>query len=87
MSGTTDVPAAIQTPDTVQSSVGTLEFRDGAPSEETAALLYDHLDHLNGVQAFLRAIPVASMVAARRGFASVGAEDNTFEPHDSLTSS
>jgi hypothetical protein len=34
MSGTTDVAAAIQTPDTVQSSVGTLELRDGAPSEE-----------------------------------------------------
>jgi hypothetical protein len=78
MSGTTDVPTSIQTPDTVQSSVGTLEFRDGAPSEETAALLYDHLDHVNGVQAFLRAIPGASLVALRRGFQSVGAEDNTF---------
>ena len=28
----------------VESRLGTLEFDDGAPSEATAALLYDHLD-------------------------------------------
>jgi hypothetical protein len=55
-----------------------LEFVDGAPSEETAALLYDNLDFMHGVQAFLRSIPGASLVALRRGFRSVGAEDNSF---------
>jgi len=57
MSATTGVPASITTPDTVRSRLGTLEFRDGAPSEETAALVYDNLDFLHGVQAFLRGIP------------------------------
>jgi hypothetical protein len=69
---------AISTPDRVESRLGLLEFDDGAPSEETAALLYDHLDFMNGVQAFIRAIPGASLAAMRRGFQSVGAEDNTF---------
>ena len=35
---------SISTPDKVESRLGTLEFDDGAPSEATAALLYDHLD-------------------------------------------
>jgi hypothetical protein len=70
--------ASFSTPDTVESRLGTLEFHDGAPSEETASLLYDHLDFMNGVQAFLRGIPGASLCAARRGFQAVGAEDNTF---------
>jgi hypothetical protein len=52
--------------------LGTLEFREGAPSEETAALLYDHLGFVHGMQAFIRAIPGASLVALRRGFQSVG---------------
>jgi hypothetical protein len=46
---------SISTPDQVESRLGTLEFDDGAPSEETAALLYDNLDFQNGVQAFLGA--------------------------------
>ena len=46
MSTTTDVPTSITTPDTVQTSIGTLEFRDGAPSADTAARLYDNLDFM-----------------------------------------
>jgi hypothetical protein len=78
MSATADMLASITTPDTVETRLGTLEFNDGAPSEETAALLYDNLDFLNGVQAFLGGIPGASLVALRRGFQSVGVEDNSF---------
>ena len=53
MSATTEPLASISTPDTVESRLGTLEFDDGAPSEATAALLYDHLDFVHGVEAFL----------------------------------
>jgi hypothetical protein len=66
------------TPDRVESRLGTLEFNDGAPSDATAALLYDNLDFQHGVQAFLGAIPGASLVAMRRGFRAAGAEDNSF---------
>ena len=78
MSAATDMLAGITTPDTVESRLGTLEFDDGAPSEETAALLYDNLDFQHAVAAYLRAIPGASLVALRRGFQSVGVEDNSF---------
>ena len=40
---------AISTPDRVESRLGTLEFDDGAPSEETAALLYDHTEGVDRV--------------------------------------
>ena len=53
--------ASISTPDKVESRLGTLEFNDGAPSEATAALLYDNLDFVHGVQAFLGALPGASL--------------------------
>ena len=78
MSATTDMLAGITTPDTIESRLGTLEFDDGAPSEETAALLYDNLDFQHAVQAFLGAIPGVSLTAMRRGFLSAGVEDNSF---------
>ena len=77
MSATTGVPASITTPDTVQTSrLGTLEFHDGAPAPDTAGRLYDHLDFMRGVEAYLNSIQGASLVAIRRGFQSVGVEDN-----------
>ena len=39
--------ASISTPDQVETRLGTLKFDDGAPSEETAALLYDNLDFMH----------------------------------------
>ena len=66
MSMTADVLASITTPDTVQTRLGTLEFDDGAPTPETAELLYDHLDFMRGVEAYLNSIPAASLVAIRR---------------------
>jgi hypothetical protein len=69
---------SVSTPDRVESRLGTLEFDDGAPSDATAALLYDNLDFQHAVQAFLGAIPGISLVAMRRGFRSVGVEDNSF---------
>ena len=67
MSATTDMLASTSTPDKVESRLGTLEFDDGAPSEATAALLYDHLDFIHGVEAFLGAAG-RSLAAIRRGF-------------------
>ena len=71
-----DTLRSISTPDTVETKLGTLGFDDGAPTPETAELLYDHLDYLRGVEAYLNSIPAASLNAIRRGFLSVGVEDN-----------
>ena len=37
-------PAAVTTPDRVETRIGTLRFTDGMPSQETLDKVYDHLD-------------------------------------------
>jgi hypothetical protein len=69
---------SVSTPDRVDSRLGPLEFDDGAPTDATAALVYDNLDFQNGVQAFLGAIPGVSINAVRQGFLAAGIEDNSF---------
>jgi len=68
----TPIPATITTPDSVDTRIGTLTFRDGFPSADTATLVYDHLDFLRGVEAFLSCVPAASVEALRAGLESVG---------------
>ena len=60
------------TPDRVETRIGTLEFADGFPTEATAELLFDHLDFLRGVEAFLNGVPAASLEAMRIGMEEVG---------------
>ncbi len=76
MSTTTSVPPSITTPDSVQSRLGSLEFTDGAPTAETAERLYDNLDFMRGVEAFLSSYQGASTYAIRRGFLDVGVKDS-----------
>ncbi len=76
MKMTTDIPADITTPDTVKTRIGTLKFKDGFPDDATVQKAYDNLDFMRGVEAFLNAMPGASVEAARVGFASQGATDN-----------
>ena len=76
MKMTTEIPAEITTPDTVETRLGTLRFKDGFPDDATVQKLYDHLDFQRGVEAFLNAMPGGSTEAARKGFASMGADNN-----------
>jgi hypothetical protein len=57
MKMTTDIPASITTPDSVETPIGTLTFFDGFPDDMTTELLYNNLDFMRGVQAFLRLFP------------------------------
>ena len=68
---------SIQTPDTVETSIGTLKFFDGVPTAETAERVYDNLDRMRGVDAFLKGMPGASVKALMDGPRSIGAK----EPH------
>jgi hypothetical protein len=52
---------SILTPDSVGTSIGTLKFLDGAPTAETAKLVYENLDRMRGVDAFLKGMPAASV--------------------------
>src|SRR5450631_1475970 len=76
MKMTTEIPAAITTPDSVNTRIGTLKFRDGYPDDATTQKVYDNLDFMRGVEAFLNAMPGASTEAIRMGFASQGADNN-----------
>ncbi len=67
-----DVPQEILTPDQVETGIGTLEFFDGLPSPETAAKAYHELDRMRATQAFLDAMPAASLYAMCRGLESAG---------------
>ena len=62
------IPPSITTPDKVESSIGTLEYKDGAPSKETVAKAYDYLDLMHGVEAFVNAYQGASVAAIFKGW-------------------
>ncbi len=68
-----EVLKSIMTPDKVETSIGTLEFLDGAPLPETAQKAYDYLDTMRGVDAFLKGIPGASLHGLITGIHSIGA--------------
>ena len=67
------IPEQILTPDTVQTSIGTLKFVDGVPTPETAKTVYDNLDFARGMEVFLNFVPAASIEAIRLGQAELGA--------------
>jgi len=74
---TSEIPRSITTPDTVETRIGVLEFNDGAPSPETAQKVYDNVDFTRALNAFNNSFRGASAYAIRKGFLSIGAEDNT----------
>lgn len=70
------IPLEINTPDSVETRLGTLEFRDGAPSAQTVAAVYDNLDLMHAVESFLNAYQGASTSAIRNGLIDAGVPDN-----------
>jgi len=68
-----EVLDSISTPNRVETSIGTLEFLDGAPLPETAERVYDYLDTMRGVDVFLKGMPGASLQGLIKGAHEVGA--------------
>ena len=77
MKMTTDMPAGILTADQIDSRIGELVSVDGVPTVETTDLIYDNLDYMRGVQAFLSGIQIASMDAMRKGIEEFGPANKT----------
>ena len=71
-----DIPAKITTPESVETSIGTLTFKNGAPDAKTAELVYDNLDRMRGVEVFLTGISATSVRAACNGLAAAGVAPN-----------
>jgi hypothetical protein len=70
------IPPAITTPDKVQTRIGPLDFKDGMPSKETIAKVYDNLDFTHAFEAFVNTFQGVSIRAAHKGFLSIGVKDN-----------
>ena len=71
-----DPPASILTPDEMNTSVGKLRFKDGAPDADTVKLAFDQLDLGRGIETFMKGMPATSVYAACAGIASAGAKEN-----------
>lgn len=68
-------PEAIRSlgaPDSVKTRVGTLEFKDGIPTTETASKVYDALDFTRALNVYNNSFRGASALAIVKGFASIG---------------
>ena len=68
----TPIPESIMTPDSVETSLGTLNFFDGIPDRDTVEKVYDNLDRMRAIEAFLDMVPMASVEALRIGMESIG---------------
>ncbi|TWU45875.1 hypothetical protein Q31b_10510 [Novipirellula aureliae] len=74
---TTPIPESITTPAKIESRIGTLEFPQGYATDNTAETLYEYLEFMHGVEAFLYALPGASVHAFGRGIKSEGGDNQT----------
>ena len=80
LSGTTDARAdvssavleSISTPNAVETAIGTLEFFDGVPTDATVETVYDNLDRMRGVTAFLDNVGALSVYSVISGNAAIG---------------
>jgi hypothetical protein len=70
------VPASVATPDKVETHLGTLNFKDGVPDAASSQKLFDELDYIRGVDAFINGYPAVNQLALRKGFHAAGVKDN-----------
>jgi hypothetical protein len=70
------IPPSITTPDKVESRLGTLDFKDGAPSKTTLDKVYDDLDFTHAQRVFADTLQGASIHPLHKGLQSVGVKDN-----------
>ncbi len=64
---------SLSAPDRLETSIGTLEFKDGAPSIETARKVYETLAFTRALNAYNNSFRGASALALVKGFQSIGA--------------
>ena len=61
------IPPSLMTPDKVETRIGTLDFKDGAPSKSTLDKVYDEIDFANAQRTFAETFSGASIRALRKG--------------------
>jgi hypothetical protein len=77
MKMTIPIPEGIETPDTLETSIGTLTSVNGIPNADTTKKVYDNHDLNRATEAFLNCIPIASMYALKHGLLQHGPANTT----------
>src|SRR4029453_12069107 len=70
------IPSSLVTPDKVETRIGTLDFKDGAPTKETVDKVYDQIHFTHAYEAFVNTMAGVSINSLRKGLQSVGVKDN-----------
>jgi hypothetical protein len=77
MKMTTPIAPGIATPDTLETSIGTLHLNYGYPTAETVEKIYDNLDRSRALQAYLLAIPIVNQASMRDSLRKFGPDNQT----------
>jgi hypothetical protein len=67
---------SLSAPDSVETSIGTLEFKDGAPTADTAQAVFDALAFTRALNVYNNSFRGASALGFHKGFQSIGADYN-----------
>ncbi len=71
---TQETVRSLGAPDAVPTRIGTLQFKDGVPTADTAAKVYDTLDFTRALNVYNNSFRGASALAIVKGFESIGAK-------------
>jgi hypothetical protein len=83
----TETINSLSAPDTIETSAGKLEFRDGVPTKETAEKIRDALDFTQALNVYNNSFRGASALALVKGFQSLGANPGDVVIFESLMDS
>jgi hypothetical protein len=72
------IPPSLITPDKVETRIGTLDFKDGAPNQATLDKVYDNLLFTHAFNAFVNTFQGVSMSSFRDGIVKAGVKDGEF---------
>ena len=87
MKMTTPIPPEITTPDSVETRLGTLNFKNGMPDQATMDTLWDNLDFSRAVEVYLNCLSGVSLYTARKGPRDAGVPDNTIMTMETMMDS
>jgi hypothetical protein len=73
---TAEIPPTVTTPDKIETRLGTLDFKDGAPSKATLEKVYDNLDFTFAFRTFMDNMRGVSIHTLRKGMMDVGVKEN-----------
>jgi hypothetical protein len=74
---TTPIAPGVATPDTLETSIGTLHLSDGFPKPDTVEKIYDNLDRSRALQAYLLGIPIVNQAGMRDSMRKFGPDNQT----------